>query len=111
MNGKTELSITNRTMQTTENTIPQVPQEEAPAPAPAPAPELAPECEEDDADVYTPCPPRRPTKYNCMNCSPAFATSDGEYPAMVVDVCYKCERCGRTVSHSIDNPTVCKHCF
>lgn len=110
MNGKTELSITNRTMQTTENTIPQ---EEAPAPAPAPAPvsELAPECEEDDADVYTPCPPRRPTKYNCMNCSPAFATSDGEYPAMVVDVCYKCERCGRTVSHSIDNPTVCKHCF
>jgi len=32
-----------------------------------------------------------------LNCSPAFATSDGEYPAMVVDVCYKCERCGRTV--------------
>jgi len=102
-------------MQATENIVPQdVPQEEAPAPAPAPAPE--PECEvvldsEDDADVYTPCPPRRPTKYNCMNCSPAFATSDGEYPAMVVDVCYKCERCGRTVSHSIDNPTVCKRCF
>ena len=65
--------------------------------------------DEDDADIYTPCEPRRPTTYNCFNCSPAFATSDGLYQC--VDVCYSCERCGRTVSHSIDNPTVCKNCF
>lgn len=64
----------------------------------------------DYEDIYTPCPPRRPTKYNCYNCSPAFATSDGMYP-QEVDVCYTCERCGRTVSHSIDNPAVCKRCF
>ena len=31
---------------------------------------------EEDADVYTPCPPRRNTQYNC---SPAFVTCDGEY--------------------------------
>jgi hypothetical protein len=95
------------------HTIHDLGDEEAPAPAPAPEPEyeIVLDSEEEDCDVYTPCPPRRPTKYNCMNCSPAFATSDGEYPAMVVDVCYKCERCGRTVSHSIDNPTVCKRCF
>jgi len=65
----------------------------------APAPE-------EDADVYTPCPPRRPTKHTCLNCasspplncSPAFATCDGEYPLhhQVVDVCHKCEHCGRT---------------
>ena len=69
----------------------------------APAPE-------EDADVYTPCPPRRNPQYNC---SPAFATCDGEYPPhhQVVDMHYTCERCGRTISHSIDNPTVCKRCF
>ena len=83
---------------------------EATAPAPPPAPEEAPE---EDADVYTPCPPRRqtqpPTQYNC---SPAFATCDGEYSqAVAVDMCYTCERCGRTITHSIDNPTVCKRCF
>lgn len=81
-------------------------EDSAPAPPPAPAPE-----EEDDCDIYTPCPPRRPTKHNCLNCSPAFATCDGEYPPQVVDVCYKCERCGRSISHSIDNPTVCKRCL
>ena len=69
--------------------------EEAPAP-------------EEDADVHPPTSPL--TQYNC---SPAFATCDGEYPPhpQVVDMCYKCGRCGRTVSHSIDNPTVCKRCF
>ena len=73
----------------------------------APAPEE--EAPEEDADVYTPCPPRRPPiQYNC---SPAFATSDGMYPQQVVDMCYTCERCGRTITHSIDNPTVCKRCF
>lgn len=70
------------------------PEEEAPAPAPAP---------EEDADVYT------LIQYNC---SPAFATCDGEYSQVVaVDMCYTCERCGRTITHSIDNPTVCKRCF
>ena len=68
----------------------------------APAPE-------EDADVYTPCPPRRNPQYNC---SPAFVTCDGEYSQVVaVDMRYTCERCGRTISHSIDNPTVCKRCF
>ena len=67
---------------------------EAPAPAPAPAPED---------------PIQHPTQYNC---SPAFATCDGEYSqAVAVDMCYNCERCGRTITHSIDNPTVCKRCF
>lgn len=73
----------------------------APAPdAPEEAP--APEEEEDDCDIYTPCPPRRPTKYTCLNCaplncSPAFATCDGEYPPhQVVDVCNKCAHCGKT---------------
>jgi len=61
------------------------------------------EAPEEDADVYT------LIQYNC---SPAFATCDGEYSrAVAVDMCYTCERCGRTVSHSIDNPTVCKRCF
>ena len=46
------------------------------------------------------------------NCSPAFASCDGEYiQAVAVDMHYTCERCGRTISHSIDNPTVCKRCF
>jgi hypothetical protein len=68
----------------------------------APAPE-------EDADVYTPCPPRRNPQYNC---SPAFVTCDGEYSqAVAVDMCYNCDRCGRTITHSIDNPTVCKRCF
>ena len=81
--------------------------------------------EECYADIYTPCPPRctprYPPEYGHYNCSPAFAMCDGEYyrsaacasaaaPADV-DVSYKCERCGRTVNHSIDNPTVCKRCF
>lgn len=68
------------------------------------------EAPEEDADVYTLIsPPRQPIQYNC---SPAFATCDGEYSrAVAVDMCYTCERCGRTVSHSIDNPTVCKRCF
>ena len=58
---------------------------------------------EEDADVYTP----HPMQYNC---SPAFATCDGEY-SQAVDMCYTCERCGRTITHSIDTPTVCKRCF
>ena len=54
-------------------------------------------------------PIQHQTQYNC---SPAFATCDGEYSqAVAVDMCYTCKRCGRTVSHSIDNPTVCKRCF
>lgn len=73
---------------------------EAPAPAPAPAPE-----EEDHYDdVYTPCPPRRPTKYNCKNCSPSLMTCDGTYP-QYVDVCYSCERCGRTITHCTEQGT------
>ena len=32
---------------------------------------------EEDADVYTPCPPRRNPQYNYS--SPAFVTCDGEY--------------------------------
>ena len=82
------------------------------APSEATAPEEAPALvPEEDADVYTPISPiQPPTQYNC---SPAFATCDGEYPPhpQGVDICYTCERCGRTVSHSIDNPTVCKRCF
>ena len=84
---------------------------EATAPSEAPE-EEAPEEEapEEDADVYTPISPtQHPIQYNC---SPAFATCDGEYSqAVAVDMRYTCERCGRTVSHSIDNPTVCKRCF
>jgi hypothetical protein len=69
--------------------------EEAPVPVPVPVPE----------DPIHP-----PIQYNC---SPAFASCDGEYPPhpQVVDMCYTCERCGRTITHSIDNPTVCKRCF
>lgn len=75
-----------------EATLTSEPKEEEPAP-------------EEDADVYTP----HPAQYNC---SPAFATCDGEYSqAVAVDMCYNCDRCGRTISHSIDNPTVCKRCF
>jgi hypothetical protein len=87
---------------------------------------IATEQEEEEcyADIYTPCPPRYPagsgSGYGHYNCSPAFAMCDGEYLLAArahadadaeVDVSYECERCGRTVNHSIDNPTVCKRCF